>query len=150
MSLALDRPERPDIRVIVIASQSTDWMTITGMIRRYTSPEGDVIFDHMYNAGSGTPRPPGRVAYPSEGSELESASVRRVSPTTHGQGNRWRGQPMHDALDGAFPVGSRRGQPISMVTGIEELRTKKSRDRAASGASRSPITSKGCDGQHLA
>jgi hypothetical protein len=38
--------------VIVIASQSTDWMTITGMIRRYTSLEGDVIFDHMYNAGS--------------------------------------------------------------------------------------------------
>jgi hypothetical protein len=40
--------------VIVIASQSTDWMTITGMIRRYTSLEGDVIFDHMYNAEDGT------------------------------------------------------------------------------------------------
>jgi hypothetical protein len=47
----------------------------------------------------------------------------RQTPSSLTVRSRWRGQPTHDALDGAFPVGSRRGQ---------------SRDRAVSGASRSP------------
>jgi hypothetical protein len=41
----------PDIRVIVLIFPYGSETTITRIIRRYTSPKGEVIFDHPYNAG---------------------------------------------------------------------------------------------------
>ena len=46
------RARSPDIRVIVNAFLSAIQVTLTRMIRRYTSPKGVVISDHPYNDGS--------------------------------------------------------------------------------------------------